>query len=127
MSDPLKTVIEYLRNNGSKILYASYIGSYGTEDWLENISDIDIVVIVDKKPRRLPILDNIDIIILTLEELNNIDIVLAINIVFSKPVIDVIDLRKIIKKKICREEIMKLLNVVVKNSMNFSIIHQLWN
>ena len=33
--------------NDSNIIYISQFGSYGTEEWIENVSDIDIGVIVN--------------------------------------------------------------------------------
>jgi len=114
MSDPLRVLVEYLYENGFSVLYASYIGSYQTEDWIENVSDIDIMVVIDgKKPRKLPRLDDVDVIVLTSKDLENIDTVLAVDIIFSKPIIDTINLREIVGKKLNEDELV-LLNDVMR-------------
>jgi len=118
--DPLTEILSYLQKKNVDIVFATYIGSYGTKDWIEGSSDYDIFLVVygDKKP-KIPVGDDIDLTIITLDEielLRNSPII--IEIAYSSPLIDKIGLKEWCKQNITIELIQRLLNNVEEKLMS---------
>ena len=110
--EPLIKIINYLRERNVNVLFAAYIGSYGTEDWIEGSSDYDIFLVVsgNEKP-RIPIENNVDLTIFTYDRIKSLrNCPIIIEIAYSKPLIDKIGLKKWCEQNITLNLVVKLLN-----------------
>jgi len=110
--DLLTEIINYLREKNIDVVFATYIGSYGTEDWIEGSSDYDIFLVVhsNKKP-IIPASNNVDLIIMTYDKIESLrGSPMIIEIAYSSPLIDKIGLKEWCRQNITIELIQRLLN-----------------
>ncbi len=96
--DILHGIVECLKKHGYNVLFAAYIGSRMRGDYVEGLSDYDVVVVVDKiREENIDecIPHDVELILVPKEKINSFSgDPICVDIAFGTPYIDRIGLRE---------------------------------